>query len=325
MGRSDGAGSRGPGRHVRARPALVARASPAPSRCAGRALVGPRGPGQISRIMGPCTVHSPHRRPGLVDSGSSLPPASWCCSLPGVTRAPPRSHRRSPRAPAAAPREVNIVTRDYAYVPSVVDLVPGETVVLHVINGGLVVHEAILGDMKTAAGVGGGRGALRGFASRPDPGRPGSARLRRPAHRRGLRRAAGRDLDRAHGRRAGGGRVVRRVPHPRPLGEGHGGPGPLRRRGRTPARHVRCHTCAFARDGGLTGSNQRKLTGARTQAFHGAPANGALGRRGALDRRRRAPVRNGGRVRTGSHEAPALVTLLNGARATVGPGSRTTR
>jgi uncharacterized cupredoxin-like copper-binding protein len=45
------------------------------------------------------------------------------------------------------PREVNIVMRDYAYVPSVVDLHPGETVVFHVINGGLVVHEAILGDI----------------------------------------------------------------------------------------------------------------------------------------------------------------------------------
>jgi uncharacterized cupredoxin-like copper-binding protein len=50
---------------------------------------------------------------------------------------------------SAAPREVNIITRDYAFVPSAVDLVPGETVVLHVINGGLVVHEAILGDMDT--------------------------------------------------------------------------------------------------------------------------------------------------------------------------------
>jgi uncharacterized cupredoxin-like copper-binding protein len=48
---------------------------------------------------------------------------------------------------AEKPREVNIVMRDYAYVPSVVDLHPGETVVFHVINGGLVVHEAILGDM----------------------------------------------------------------------------------------------------------------------------------------------------------------------------------
>ncbi len=46
------------------------------------------------------------------------------------------------------PREVNIVMRDYAYVPSIVDLHPGETVILHVINGGLVVHEAILGDIE---------------------------------------------------------------------------------------------------------------------------------------------------------------------------------
>ena len=37
--------------------------------------------------------------------------------------------------------------RDYAYVPPEVDLVPGETVVLHVINGGLEIHEAVLGDM----------------------------------------------------------------------------------------------------------------------------------------------------------------------------------
>ena len=48
---------------------------------------------------------------------------------------------------SAAPRDVNIVMRDYAYVPSIVDLHAGETVTLHVINGGLVVHEAVLGDI----------------------------------------------------------------------------------------------------------------------------------------------------------------------------------
>lgn len=47
----------------------------------------------------------------------------------------------------AAPREVNVIARDYTYVPSTVDLVPGETVVLHVLNGGLETHEAIVGDM----------------------------------------------------------------------------------------------------------------------------------------------------------------------------------
>jgi uncharacterized cupredoxin-like copper-binding protein len=45
-----------------------------------------------------------------------------------------------------SPRAVNIVARDYSFVPSVVDLVPGETVVVHVINGGLETHEAIAGD-----------------------------------------------------------------------------------------------------------------------------------------------------------------------------------
>ena len=63
-----------------------------------------------------------------------------CASSPAAT--PPVTPGTS-----ASPRAVNIVMRDYAYVPPVVDLVPGETVTLHVINGGLEVHEAILGDM----------------------------------------------------------------------------------------------------------------------------------------------------------------------------------
>ena len=46
---------------------------------------------------------------------------------------------------ASAPREVNLITRDYAFVPDVLDLVPGETIRLHVINGGLLVHEAVIG------------------------------------------------------------------------------------------------------------------------------------------------------------------------------------
>ena len=45
------------------------------------------------------------------------------------------------------PREVNIIAKDYSFLPDVVDLVPGETVMLHVINGGLEIHEAIIGDM----------------------------------------------------------------------------------------------------------------------------------------------------------------------------------
>ena len=47
---------------------------------------------------------------------------------------------------SATPREVNVIARDYTYVPSVVGLVPGETILLHVLNGGLETHEAIIGD-----------------------------------------------------------------------------------------------------------------------------------------------------------------------------------
>lgn len=45
-----------------------------------------------------------------------------------------------------APREVNLIAKDYSFIPAVLDLVPGETILLHVINGGLEVHEAVIGD-----------------------------------------------------------------------------------------------------------------------------------------------------------------------------------
>lgn len=47
---------------------------------------------------------------------------------------------------SAAPREVNIIAKDYTFLPDALDLEPGETVLLHVINGGLEVHEAVIGD-----------------------------------------------------------------------------------------------------------------------------------------------------------------------------------
>ena len=48
---------------------------------------------------------------------------------------------------SAHPREVIIVAKDYTYVPPIVDLVPGESVVLKVLNGGLVIHEVVIGGM----------------------------------------------------------------------------------------------------------------------------------------------------------------------------------
>lgn len=45
----------------------------------------------------------------------------------------------------AAPREVNLITKDDVFLPDALVLFPGETVLLHVINGGLEVHEAVIG------------------------------------------------------------------------------------------------------------------------------------------------------------------------------------
>jgi uncharacterized cupredoxin-like copper-binding protein len=47
---------------------------------------------------------------------------------------------------ATAPRDVNLIARDFEFVPPTLDVVPGESVVLHLINGGLDVHEVVIGD-----------------------------------------------------------------------------------------------------------------------------------------------------------------------------------
>ena len=47
---------------------------------------------------------------------------------------------------SGTPREVNIVLKDWIFLPDPVDVVPGETVLLHVVNGGLEIHELVIGD-----------------------------------------------------------------------------------------------------------------------------------------------------------------------------------
>ena len=44
-----------------------------------------------------------------------------------------------------APREVNVILKDDLFEPAIVDLVPGETIRLNVINGGLDTHELVIG------------------------------------------------------------------------------------------------------------------------------------------------------------------------------------
>lgn len=67
---------------------------------------------------------------------------------------------------SGAPREVNIVMKDWVFLPAAVDVVPGETVLLHVVNGGLIVHEAVIGN----AAVQDAWEAAEGAAADPPPG-----------------------------------------------------------------------------------------------------------------------------------------------------------
>jgi uncharacterized cupredoxin-like copper-binding protein len=67
---------------------------------------------------------------------------------------------------SAAPREVNIVMKDWVFLPDPIDVVPGETVLLHLVNGGLIVHEAVIGDQATQDAW----EAAEGAAANPPPG-----------------------------------------------------------------------------------------------------------------------------------------------------------
>lgn len=92
------------------------------------------------------------RPPGIRAAARVLAPAGLAAvaaALAACDAGTPAATPAITPGTGATPREVNIVARDYAYVPATVDLVPGETVTLHVLNGGLVIHEAILGDLDT--------------------------------------------------------------------------------------------------------------------------------------------------------------------------------
>src|SRR5215213_10086859 len=67
---------------------------------------------------------------------------------------------------SATPREVNIVLKDWVFLPDPVDVVPGETALLHVVNGGLEVHELVLGDQAVQDAW----EAAEGAAANPPPG-----------------------------------------------------------------------------------------------------------------------------------------------------------
>lgn len=70
---------------------------------------------------------------------------------------------------SSAPREVNIVMKDDLFLPDPVDVAPGETVLLHVVNGGLAVHEAIIGELSVQDAWEAAEGAAAGAPPGPTP------------------------------------------------------------------------------------------------------------------------------------------------------------
>lgn len=70
---------------------------------------------------------------------------------------------------SSAPRDVVIQMYDYRYVPAEVDLVPGETVDLQVINGGLETHEAVFGAMPAQLAYESAEAATVGAPPGPTP------------------------------------------------------------------------------------------------------------------------------------------------------------
>jgi hypothetical protein len=85
----------------------------------------------------------PRRRLG----GALLPVAAMAAALLGCDASPVTTPPITPGT-AAGPRVVVILAKDYSYSPAIVDLVPGERVLLQVINGGLAPHEVVIGDQR---------------------------------------------------------------------------------------------------------------------------------------------------------------------------------
>ena len=141
-----------------------------------------------------------------------------------------RRHRPRPIVPGASgsPREVNLIAKDYSFLPDALDLAPGETVLLHVINGGLEVHEAVIGDARVQDAWEVAEAATVGAPPGPTPVVSVPPEVARPADRRPLRGTRGCRLD-GPGRDSGRG-VAGRLPHPRSLGARDAHPGALGRR-----------------------------------------------------------------------------------------------
>ena len=89
--------------------------------------------------------------------------AFGCESAPGAPTPPP-----TPGTPEH-PRELNLIASEYAFAPSTLDVVAGETVVIHVVNAGLDIHEAVIGGGPTQDAWERAEAAVAGAPPGPTP------------------------------------------------------------------------------------------------------------------------------------------------------------
>ena len=186
-------------------------------------------PGRVKAMAGPLRS-ARHRLRRMRPARAAY--ASSCSLAAVVARGRRRAATRRPRSrpppvvpgSSRAPREVNLITKDYSFLPDALDLVPGETVLLHVINGGLEVHEAVIGDVAVQDAWEVAEAATDGAPPGPTPVvsvPPDVAGLRIVVH-------SGERVDVVWTvpPRDGRAPVHRRLPHPRPLGAGDADPRP---------------------------------------------------------------------------------------------------
>ena len=140
-------------------------------------------------------------RDGSVDCARCAParrharrPAG-CWSPSPATPGRRRSRRRRGPGRRTRPREVNLIAKDYSFLPATLDLIPGETVLLHLINGGLEVHEAVIGDAAVQAAWEAAEAATVGAPPGPTPIVSVPPDVSGRARRRPLRRARRPALD----------------------------------------------------------------------------------------------------------------------------------
>jgi uncharacterized cupredoxin-like copper-binding protein len=85
-------------------------------------------------------VHRGHHLLAIILAAAVASIALSACDA-GVPPPTPPVRAGSP----GAPRDVNVILKDWVFLPDPIDLVPGETVLFHVVNGGLEVHELVIG------------------------------------------------------------------------------------------------------------------------------------------------------------------------------------